>query len=423
MPLSTVAPIDSREPENRLDESVLATLRQVADCRTYPPGTVLATQGRHEHTFFVIESGEAIVSRVIEGEGERQLNRLGPLQFFGEMGLLDDRPRMATVRTVTEVTVLEVNEEVFDKLLSADPRLALQITRRVLSSMRQIDQQNIAELRARNELLQEAYLNLQAAQAQLVEKERLERELELAAEVQRTLLPAHLPQPPGYRFAAMLAPARHVGGDFYDAIQLDGDHVGVLIADVADKGLHASLVMAVTRTLFFQEAKRSLSPSEVACNVHYALMGVGGAADGGRDVFVTAFYGVIHLPTGRMTYIRAAQDRPLLIREGQTPQSLPGGGRFLGMLEDLSLDEYQIDLRPGDALLLFSDGVPDAQNDRLDNFGNERLVQTLQGAEALMPDDILRRVAAALADWTGETAPFDDITLLAVKLLPAGRAG
>src|SRR5690606_2643197 len=111
-------------------------------------------------------------------------------------------------------------------------------------------------------------LELQAAQLELVEKERLEREMELAAEMQRNLLPAVLPQYPDFVFHAYLAPARHVGGDLFDVRPIDDEHVGLLLADVADKGVQAALLMAVTRTLFFQEASRSYSPREVAYAVH-----------------------------------------------------------------------------------------------------------------------------------------------------------
>ncbi len=399
------------------------TIRSVALCRTYPAGAVLTRQGATEHTFFVIEKGEAVVSRHIDGEGEVELNTLGPAQFFGEMGLLDDRPRMATVRALSELTVLEITDERFDVLIAADPRLARHITRRVLASLRQIDQQNIRELQSRNALLQQAYLNLQAAQAQLVEKERLERELELAAEVQRDLLPAHLPQPPGFRFAAFLAPARTVGGDLYDVIQLDDDHIGILIADVADKGLHAALMMAVTRTLFFQESRRKLSPAEVACCVHEALMTVGSARESGRDAFVTAFYGIIHLPTGALRYVRAAHERPLLMRPGLKTMALEGGGRFLGMIPDLNLDEYHIQLLPGDCLLLFSDGVPDAQNSQRQPYGHDRLAAVLSRAGHLDAASIARAVVDDVAAWTGDAEPFDDLALLVVKVepLPSGQ--
>ncbi|MCB0058729.1 MAG: SpoIIE family protein phosphatase, partial [Caldilineaceae bacterium] len=125
-----------------------------------------------------------------------------------------------------------------------------------------------------------------------------------------------------------------VGGDFYDVAPLDDAHVGIVLADVADKGFHAALFMAVSRTLFLQEGKHSLSPSAVALAVHRGMMEVS-ATD---DMFVTAFYGVLHRPSGRLTYVRAAQERPLLFRPGVGVQALPADGRFLAV----SLSPYSL---------------------------------------------------------------------------------
>ena len=406
----------------QLDAPTLAGLRAVAATRAYPPGAQLTHQGETEHTFYVIEDGRAAVSRRLEDGTEQLLNVLGPRQIFGEMALLDDSPRLATITTLTETRVLEITAEQFRELLRHDPELALHITRRILSNLRTLDQLAIHDLRTKNTLLQEAYLNLKAAQAELVEKERLEREMELAAEMQRSLLPAVLPRYDDYRFAAYLAPARHVGGDLFGAQPLDGEHVGLLIADVADKGMYAALLMAVTRTLFMQEAQRSLSPAEVTLAVHRGLMTVGGGEDGySMDAFVTAFYGVLHRPSGRLTYVRAAQDRPLLLRPNQAPICLPGDGRFLGMLPDLVLHEEVVTLQPGDSLLLYSDGVTDAHNEADESYGLERLKRVFQsvagrGTETL--DQLARDVNA----WRGQAAAFDDVTMLLVEAV-APNAG
>jgi serine phosphatase RsbU (regulator of sigma subunit) len=330
------------------------------------------------------------------------------------MGLLDNAPRMATVTTLTETTVLEVDEEVFDGLVEHNPGLAYAMTRRILWSMRVLDALTIEELRLKNVKLQEAYANLQAAQAELIEKERLERELELAADVQRSLLPQTLPQYPDYHFTAYLQPARSVGGDLYDVIHLDDEHVGLLIADVADKGLHAALFMAVTRTLFYTEALRSLSPAAVALAVHRGLLGVAGAST--TDAFVTAFYGVLHRPSGGLTYVRAAHERPLLARLGLPVQPLSGEGRFLGMLEDLTLEEHTITLQCGDRLLLYSDGVPDAENPEQLNYGRERLLEALNNCRALDAPALVRYVVADITKWTRGASATDDVTLLALAM-------
>ncbi len=404
-----------------LDAPMLADLRRVAAARTYPAGTVLTRQGETEHTFYVIEDGRVVVLRQTEDGDEQTLNTLGPRQSFGEMALLDDYPRLATIRTLCETHVLEITADSFRELLRHDPDLAMHITRRVLANLRTLDQLAIQDLRAKNTLLRKAYLELQAAQAELVEKERMERELELAAEMQRSLLPSVLPRYDDYHFAAYLAPARHVGGDLFGVQPLDDESVGLLIADVADKGMYAALLMAVTRTLFMQEAQRSRSPAEVALAVHRGLMTVGEAEDSqGMDAFVTAFYGVLHRPTGRLTYVRAAQDYPLLFRPGQELVALPGNGRFLGMIADLSLQEEVVYLRPGDCLLLYSDGVPDALNVAGAGYGLARLKRVFQATAGQGATSCLEQLAADINAWRGAAAAFDDVTMLLVEAVAAG---
>jgi sigma-B regulation protein RsbU (phosphoserine phosphatase) len=235
--------------------------------------------------------------------------------------------------------------------------------------------------------------------------------MELAATVQRSLLPARLPQYSDYGFAAYLQPARQVGGDFYDVIELDGEHVGLLMADVADKGVHASLFMAVTRTLFLQEGKRSLSPAQVALAVHQGILDVASSA----DVFVTAFYGVLHRPSGRLTYVRAAQERPLLFRPGRPVEILKGDGRFLGMLPQLELEEFTIYLQPDDRLVLFSDGVTDAVNLNDERYGHERLAAVLVEGGRLEAAALVRHIAGDVAQWSQAAPAFDDLTLVVVE--------
>lgn len=398
-----------------LDKSTLDTLRLVARRQTYPAQTILCRQGDIGDTFYIIVDGQVAVSQQLDDGEERLLAVLGPNQSFGEMALIDDTPRMATCTTIKTAIVLEITEAVFDRLVESNPVVAYTVMRRILATTRENDRRAIADLQTKNEALAQAYAALQAAQAELVEKERLERELELAAAVQRQLLPGELPKLVDYEFAAFLEPARHVGGDFYDVIPLDETHVGLLIADVADKGFHAALFMAVTRTLFFQEGKRSLSPSQVALAVHRGMLAVAAAA----DVFVTAFYGVLHRPDGRLIYVRAGHDRPLLYRAGQGVAMLAGDGRFLGMIPDLSLTEHTIQLLPGDRLLLYSDGVTDAVNRPGAQYGSQRLAAALAGGGHLAAPDLVAHIAADVADFRQGTALFDDLTLLAVAVKEA----
>ena len=400
-----------RRAFGELERETLDTLRSVAVRRTYPPRTVLCRQGEIEHTFYVVVEGNVAITQQLDDGEERLLNIIGPNGYFGEMGLIDDSPRMANCITVAPTTVLEVTEEMFDTFLEQSPSLAYAVLQRILTTARKLDQLALRDLQQKNEELARAYADLQAAQARIVEQERLEHEMELAATVQRSLLPARLPQYSDYGFAAYLQPARQVGGDFYDVIELDGEHVGLLMADVADKGVHASLFMAVTRTLFLQEGKRSLSPAQVALAVHQGILDVASSA----DVFVTAFYGVLHRPSGRLTYVRAAQERPLLFRPGRPVETLKGDGRFLGMLPQLELEEFTIYLQPDDRLVLFSDGVTDAVNLNDERYGHERLAAVLVEGGRLEAAALVRHIAGDVAQWSQAAPAFDDLTLVVVE--------
>ena len=395
-----------------LDERALDTLRELAELRTYPPETKLCHQGEVEHTFYVIVEGMVAISQVLDDGQERMLSILRPRQYFGELGLLDDTPRMANCITITTTTVLEITEEVFQTVLESSPAVAYSLMRHVVDLLRNTDKLAIADLTAKNEELREAYEELKAAQADLVEKERLERELEIAADVQKTMLPNRFPDYDDYRFAAYLSPARRVGGDLYDAIDLDDEHVGLLLADVADKSVQAALFMAVIRTLFMVESRRSLSAAKVAQAVHRGALAVAPSA----DIFVTAFYGVLHRPSGKLSYISAGHERPMLVRNGEEVSQIKGNGRFLGMLDPLELEEFEIDLRSGDRLLIFSDGVPDAIDEDGRQYGYERMMRYLRTNHELPVKFLVDGLASDVAAWRGSAPAFDDLTLLAIEV-------
>lgn len=394
-----------------IDQNAIDTLRHVAQRQTYPVGAVLCQQGEIEHTFYILVEGNVIAQQVLPDGQERLLGVMKPGDYFGELGLIDDTPRMASCIAITPVEVLEITEAVFDRLIEENATVAYAMMRNILTSIRNLDQVTIDELQQKNEALQQAYTDLKMAQDRLVRQERLEKELELAATVQTSLLPGRLPAYADFDFAAYLSPAREVGGDFYDVVEIDNEHVGVLIADVADKGFHSALFMAVTRTLFRQEARHSLSPAIVAVAVHEGMLDIATT----DDVFVTAVYGVLHRPSRQFTYVRAGHERPLLARPGQPIQELPGGNRFLGMMPDLHLDEYTIQLQPGDRLLLFSDGATDAINPAGDPYDQFRLQKTLATHVEAPATEIIATIVQSVKQWQKTAPPFDDLTLLAIE--------
>jgi serine phosphatase RsbU (regulator of sigma subunit) len=268
--------------------------------------------------------------------------------------------------------------------------------------------------------LQEKIAELEQAQAELVQKERLEREMELAHQVQQSVLPRVFPLVPGYSFAARSEAARWVGGDFYDVILLDAGRIGLIIGDVSDKGMPAALHMAQTQSLLRAEARHQAiagegaapSPATMLRNVHRLLLDLGRF-----EMFVTVFCAVLETSTRQLTYARAGHDRPLVLRDHDV-LSLGGQGTLLGFegLDDLHLSEQKITLQPGDRLVLYTDGLTDAFSPAGRAFGLERLKGLLRAGAALPPNELCDTVYAELAAHQGDNNQFDDMTLLVVAV-------
>ena len=391
-----------------LSQADVDALRQVAAVKQYPAGAVLCRQGAVEKVFYILRQGTAKITQRLSDTEEILIALRNPGEFFGEMALIDNSPRSATVTAVTPVDVLEIGEATFTQVLHSSPELVLTLLHKSLTELRSTMQREIGELLQKNEELRRAYAELQAAQAELLRNERMKRDLELAAQVQRGLLPKEFPRVAGLSFAARAQPAREVGGDFYDAFPLDAQHIGFLIADVSDKSIHAAIFMAIARALFHTEVRRTLSPREVVGAVHRLLLDL--SSD--DDMFVTAFYGVLHLDTRHLTYTRAGHDRPLLLHRDGTLDVLPGAGRFIGMLDDLILEECSIDLHNGDRLIMYSDGVVDARNAADERYGADRLTDVVTTSPTASAEAIVAAIMDSVLAFQGGAPQFDDITLL-----------
>jgi len=395
-----------------LDDAEVTTVSTAAVEKTYPVGTVLCREGNLEQTFYIVVDGLVAVTHRLQDGGTRHLSSRGAGQFFGEMALIERKPRAASVVTTAETTVLEISDQDFNQLLMRNPKVAMSLLRGITANLRNSDQASIADLSRKNTELAKAYADLKAAQEQIVAKEKLEHELDIAARLQQSLLPEVFPNVPGWSFSGRNVPARTIGGDLFDVIPVDDEHVGLLMADVSDKSIHAALFMAVTRSLFIPESRRSLSPRAVATAVHQWLLEV--SSD--DNMFVTAFYGVLTPATGRLRYVRAGQDRPIWLKHGQAGHiELDANGRFLGMLEELELEEKEVRMDPGDILVMYSDGVPDAVNESNDNYGQERLMELLETHRAGSAKDICDAIFGDVFKFRGDAQAFDDITALVAK--------
>ena len=249
---------------------------------------------------------------------------------------------------------------------------------------------------------------------EMAERQRLEQEVEVARNIQTSFLPRSCPLLEGWEVSALWRSARRVGGDFYDIIQFDANRVGFVIADVSDKGVPAALYMAVSKTIIRASALEAKGPAAALYRANNLLV-----ADSSSGMFVTVFYGVLDIRTGEFAYANAGHNQPILARaEGGEVELLAADGMILGVMEDAELEEKRVVLRPGDALLMYTDGVPDAINEHEEEFGMERLTALVREHNGESAEGLIHRVDRAVARHVGGQPQFDDYTLVALKRIP-----
>ncbi|MGD8818604.1 MAG: PP2C family protein-serine/threonine phosphatase [Anaerolineae bacterium] len=254
------------------------------------------------------------------------------------------------------------------------------------------------------------YLHQAARALQAVSTRR--QELALAGRVQASLFPTTPPQLSGWQFAAALRPAREASGDFYDFIPLPGGRLGLVIADVADKGLGAALYMALSRTLIRTYAGDYPQRPDLALRAANERI----LADTQAGHFVTVFYGTLEPETGTLTYCNAGHHPPYLLnaQEPGSVEALPGRGIALGVLEDTHWECETVELPAGAALLLFTDGVLDAQSPREERFGAAQMLDIAQADPGRSAQNLQADLLAGLQEFVGDMPQFDDITLMTV---------
>ena len=244
----------------------------------------------------------------------------------------------------------------------------------------------------------------------------LQRELDVASQMQKSILPTRFPARPGYEVFAHMEPARNVGGDFYDVIQLDGDRVGLCIADVSDKGVPAALFMMSSRTLLKGASIGCDNPGDVLKEVNDLLRETNES-----EMFVTLLYGIYDPATGNFTYANGGHNEPLHVRPDGSSTLLPRtGGIILGVIPDMEFDYKTVNVAPGETLFLYTDGVSEAMNMEAEEFGMERLGRIFADSPPSDAKDITMAVFKAVHAFAGETPQSDDITCLTLHRSEAG---
>lgn len=238
----------------------------------------------------------------------------------------------------------------------------------------------------------------------------IDKELQLARQIQKTFLPESLPELPGYDLAAEWQTARQVGGDFYDVFELSPGKFGLLIADVSDKGLPASLYMTVSRTLIRAMALDNESPARTLEKVNHILQ-----LDSSEGFFVTVFYAIMELDTGKVTYCVAGHNPPwwLRLQQGEL-QMLNKGGIALGMMDPISLKDRELMLAPGDGLVLYTDGITETFSPAGEAFGDVRFKARLESLLGETAGGIVEGIGFFVDNFRADRPLDDDYTLLVI---------
>lgn len=260
----------------------------------------------------------------------------------------------------------------------------------------------------------ETHLALRQLQKQLQDaNDRFESELALAGGLQASFFPNEPPAIPGWNLAVSLKPARETSGDFYDVYPLPNGHFGILVADVVDKGAAAALYMALSWTLIrTYAAQYPNQPEKVITKVNRRII-----SDTDASRFVTVFYGVLDPVSGKLIYVNAGHNPPSLIRskDKNAEEWLPKTGLFLGMFEEEDWARGSIQIDPGDVLLLYTDGVTEAQNEKGEFFGTDGLLDVAKSNLQFGANAIMEKLLARIAEFLGAAAQHDDIALVIVS--------
>jgi len=415
-----------------LPDAELIRLQSELQVVNLKPGEILFREGEPGEHLYVVLSGDLEILMGPGTDNELILNVVHEEEYVGEMSLLEPNGHRSTsARARTDLVLLSMSRSQFRDLLSRHPELArsmisvlnqrlvntnVQTVRVYSEKNRQLQIANDDLNRANDDLnraiddLNRANYDLKAAQAQLLEKARMERELKVASDIQMSILPDVLPVYPNFDFGGRILPARQVGGDFYDVFDLGENRVGVLIGDVADKGVPSAIFMARAHALIIAEADTTMSPGEVLRKVNTHITRLEKSTQ-----FVTALYGVLDTLTGELTYARAGHEPPLLLNADGTIERLPfQSGMALGLWENIALDEHSFTMPKGSLLVMFTDGMTDCRDPKGQPFGLERVKKTMSGLKAFTAQSGCDQLFDTLMKYQDGSKQDDDVTLVAI---------
>lgn len=352
--------------------------------RHFVPGEQIFAEGDPGDALYVLLEGDVEISH----EGSH-IDFLRSRTIFGEMALVDEGRRSATAVAVTPVTVLAIDRGGFRDILRSRPEFATEVMAIMTARLRRLTGQE-------------------------VQRQRIEQELEIGRNIQRSLLPETDPQLPGWEVASYYQAARQVGGDMYDYILPPDDSADlvILIADVTGKGVPAAMFMAVARTMLHMETRRGHGPAAILQQVNETIL-----TDSRTPLFLSAL--CARLANSEITFASAGHEAPLLRPAAGGPaRFLPSEGLVLGAFPQARYEDRSLEMAPGDTVLLYTDGVTEARNGAGKFFGEERLLQAAADTPGHSPAQLIASVIAAVDTYRGDMPQADDLTLVAFRRRP-----
>ena len=406
-----------------LDGATIALILAQLTEEVWPAGHIVIEEYASGDTLYIIVDGQVQISRTLQNGERRVIREMGPGELFGEMALLEDKPRSARVSTVTPTTFLAVTRQRFNTLIEQHPAVAINFLKAISAQLRQQyreqailleEKQTLIEaLAAKNAALEQALAELRAALVTVAEHERVTRDLEIAREIQLQMLPATFPQTSGLRLHATTVPATWVGGDLYDAIRLEADRVGLLLGDVSGKGIPAALQMARLMGEFRACVSHCADPQSVM----QVLNGLLCQRNLRFGSFVTVQYVVLDVRQRHMQFICAGHP-PILLRhaDGQIEHLGAAPNIPLGVEETFAYRQEERQLMAGDTLLLYSDGTYERQDPQGVQLGLPHLARLFAAAPS-DPEVVVQAIQAALNAFSDAGGAKDDTTLLCAQVL------
>jgi sigma-B regulation protein RsbU (phosphoserine phosphatase) len=248
----------------------------------------------------------------------------------------------------------------------------------------------------------------------------IENELKIATEIQTSIIPQDFPAFPDrteFEIFAKMIPAKEVGGDFYDFFAIDKSRIGIVIGDVSGKGVPAAMLMAISRTLLKATALKGISPDICLTEINCII-----AEESLSTMFVSLFYGILDTRNGNFECCNAGHNLPYIMKnEGEIKQIDNVGGLFVGAFKDTEYEPQTITLAPNDTLFLYTDGVTEAMDADDNEFGDDRLNETLQGMLDKNPTDLTDSIVDEVKKYSEGTVQSDDITCLVLKYYGKGK--